>query len=259
MAAQAGPCFVDGATEIERARWVNTLANLAIFDRAAGASVERLLGSARFERHARGKLLYREGERALDAWFLIEGSARVFQTDGRGGRYTPKIFVAPTHFGDLAAIAHLGVYRSSIEALAPSISARVPCELLIELLERDHGLCLSWLFSVARQHAVTIDSDRQSVFGGLFARVANLFLSYGEAFGVDEGGMTAIDHPLSYSTLAADAGCSRRRAIAIAQELVRSGMMKAGGGSWLIRTERLRETLAPGRLSLAYSVGRSDE
>jgi CRP-like cAMP-binding protein len=132
----------------------------------------------------------------------------------------------------------------------------VPLPLLIELLESDHGLCLSWLFSVARQHAVTIDADRQSMFGGLMARVANLLLSYGEAFGAKSDGMTAIDHPLSYATLAQDAGCTRRRAITVAQDLARQGLVKAVSGGWLIRSDRLRQALQPGRLSLTYSAAK---
>jgi CRP-like cAMP-binding protein len=248
------PVFEGHASESERLRWLNILANLPIFDRADSASVKRLLSEVSFRRIAAGHRIYTEGDPAEHAWFLIEGAARVFQMDGQGSRYTPKIFVAPTHFGDLAGLAQLGAYRSSVEALIPTVTARVPLALLIELLESDHGLCLSWLFSVARQHAVTIDSDRQSMFGGLLARIANLMLSYGEAFGVESDGMTAIDHPISYATLAADAGCTRRRAITIAQSLARLGLVKAGGGSWLIKTERLRQALAPGRLSLTYSA-----
>jgi CRP-like cAMP-binding protein len=254
MPSLSGPIFDGDPSDYERGRWLNTLANLPIFDRAASGSVERILASAHFRRHPRHERIYSEGEPASHAWFLIEGTARVFQSDGQGGRYTPKIFVAPTHFGDLASLARLNAYRSSIEALIPTVSARVPRELLLELLEEDHGLCLSWLFSVARQHAVTIDADRQSVFGGLFARIANLLLSYGEAFGVGEDRMTGIDHPLSYASLATDAGCTRRRAIAITQELSRSGLVKAAGGGWRIDQHRLKERLAPGRLSLAYSV-----
>jgi CRP-like cAMP-binding protein len=259
MMPLSGPIFDGDPSDQERGSWLNTLANLPIFDRAESSSVERILGSAHFRRHQRQEHIYGEGDPASHAWFLIEGTARVFQSDGQGGRYTPKIFVAPTHFGDLASLARLKAYRSSIEALVPAVSARVARALLIELLEEDHGLCLSWLFSVARQHAVTIDADRQSVFGGLFARIANVLLSYSDAFGVDEDGMTAIDHPLSYASLATDAGCTRRRAIAITQTLSRSGMVRAGASGWQIDQRRLKDSLAPGRLSLAYSLFKSED
>lgn len=257
-ARAAGPAFEDDASELERRRWLNVLANLPIFDKAAGTTVEELLSNAEFRRHAPGRVIYAEGSSATHAFFLISGTARVFQSDSGRSEYTPKIFLAPTHFGDLASLARLGEYRSSIQALVESVTARVPAGVLIELLERDHGLCLSWLFSVARQHAVTIDSDRQSVFGGLVARMANTFLSYGDAFGVAADGATAIDHPLSYTKLAQHVGCTRRRAITVAQQMARQGLVKSSRDGWLIFRDRLRDSLAPGRLSLAYSLEEKD-
>src|SRR5687767_3087523 len=105
-----GPSFAADVSEIERRRWLNVLANLPIFDRAAGATVEGLLAEAMFRRHAAGETVYREGEAAANAHFLIEGTVRVYQV-GRTSdvQYTPKIFRAPTHFGDLAGLARLGV------------------------------------------------------------------------------------------------------------------------------------------------------
>jgi CRP-like cAMP-binding protein len=120
-------------------------------------------------------------------------------------------------------------------------------------LEDDHGLCLAWLYSVARQHSVTIDSDRQNVFGGLQARLANVLLSYGDAFGQADGQLLGIDHPLSYNKLAHQVGCTRRTIIRVMNQLQRFGAVKRAGDCWVIDAERLAHELTPGRLSLAHS------
>ena len=246
--------YPEEATPRERARWANTLANLPLLENATSATVERIVSSSIFARHAPSEVVFEERERAAYAWVLLEGTVRVYQGDDRGGEYTPKIFSAPTHFGELAALAGLASYRSSVESLTACVTARIPMTVIEESLANDHALCLSWLKSVARQHSVTIDSDRQNVFGGLKSRVANVLLSYAEVFGVADQGLVGIDHPMSYGKLARQVGCTRRGVIKVMQQLERTHTVAHGEGSWAIDKARLQASLLPGRLSLASSL-----
>jgi CRP-like cAMP-binding protein len=248
--------YPEQATAAERARWANTMANLPLLERASGGTVEEIISSSIFERHDPNARLFDEHEPASFAWVLLEGTVRVYQGDDQGGEYTPKIFSAPTHFGDLSAIAGLDTYRSSVEALTRCVTAKIPMPVIHEALESDHRLCLSWLKSVARQHSVTIDSDRQNVFGGLKSRVANVLLSYAEIFGIDERGLTGIDHPLSYGKLARHVGCTRRGAIKVMQQLEKSSVVRMTSDGWCIDKLRMQASLLPGRLSLASSLSR---
>jgi hypothetical protein len=83
----------------------------------------------------------------------------------------------------------------------------------------------------------------------LGARLANILLSYADAFGV------AADHRLSYADLARHTASHRRSVISAMQELARRNLVKQTGEGWVIDAKRLLEVLLPGRLSLTSSIG----
>lgn len=247
------PEFAWEASPSERSRWLNLMANLPLLDRAKSETTQALLQHACFRRVGPETALYREGLPASESFFLLDGVVRIFQSDARGSEYTPKIFRAPAHFGDLPALAGVETYRSSAETLTQCCVATVPFSVIEALLEFDHGLALVWLRQVARQHVVTIDADRQNVFGGLVARVASALLSYADVFGVADGKLTGIDARLSYQRLASQVGCTRRSAISVMQSLAKRGAAETSSGGWRVDREVLAAELEPGHLSLAYS------
>lgn len=253
------PRFEWEASNGERSRCLNAMANVAVLEAAARETTELLLQNACFRRYAPGEVLYREGQPATAVFFLVDGVLRIFQTNARGVEYSPKIFRASCHLGDLPMLAGLPEYRSSVAALTPAIAAAVPAALVEERLRLDHALCFDWLRLMARKHAMTMDSDRQSVFGGLMARVANVLLSYADVFGQPGRRVITIDHPLSYQRLAEQVGCTRRGAINAMQTLVERGAAQTGSDGWAIEEQLLRESLTPGRLGVAYTDRRDPD
>jgi CRP-like cAMP-binding protein len=252
------PSFPEGVGERERARWVNTLANLTLLEQADSKTVSTLVQGARFSLFPPRKMVYREGDPAVGCHVLIEGVVRVFQRNG-SVEYTPKIFGAPIHFGDLAGLAGFPAYRSSVETLTPSVVGTIDLATVEACLESDHALCLAWLKSLARQHAITIDSDRQSVFGGIAARMANVLLSYAEVFGAHQRSGTVIEHALSYNALARQIGCSRQTAIRLIQAMTGARVIERTRDGLLVQLDELRRGLLPGRLSLAHRLSSSSE
>jgi CRP-like cAMP-binding protein len=248
------PVFPDDASSFERSRWMNTFANMGLLEAASSSTVERMTGAAVFQRYASSARIFDEQEPARFVFFILEGTARVYQGHANGAQYTPKIFRAPTHFGDLGALSGLESYRSSVETLTACVIARVPIEVAEACLAVDHGLSLSWLYSVARQHSCTIDLDRQNVFGSLTTRLANVLLSYGEVFGKRSGPMQLIDYALSYAKLAQQVGCHRRNAIAAIKRMVERKLLATTADGILIDTDRLFAEVLPDRLSLAHSL-----
>lgn len=253
MRAGAGPSF-DAECAEDRQRWVNRLANMPILEAAATGTVEAILAAAEFRTLPPGAILTREGAPADDMFFLLEGVVRVFQRGPDGTEYTPKLFRAPAHAADLAGLARSPTYRSSTEALTRCAAAFTPFPVIAEALARDHHLALAWLRSVARQHLLTIDHDRQSMFGGLPARIANVLASYAEVFGVPGEGLTAIEHPLSYGMLARQAGCGRRAAIKVLQEMSARGWIDTTPPRWRVDRRALEAARVPGVLGLCFSL-----
>jgi CRP/FNR family transcriptional regulator len=257
MGAEVSSFFPCDATAEERRKWINVAANLPVFERATTETVEQFLSQAVFRRYRPLEMIFRQGDPALSVFFLIEGILRVFQRSETGIEYTPKVFRAPVFFGDLPRLSGFTTERSSVEALVPSVLAIVPFDVLEQQLERDHGLCLSWLYSRAKQHSISIDADQQNVFGGLPARLANIILSYADVFGIENGDQIEIDHELTYQALAQHVGCSRRSAIMVMQKMIADGLVRRTGDRWVI-AQSLRRQLTPNRLSLAYSVSPED-
>ena len=249
-----GPAFPTDASDSERARWMNILANIPLLERVNAETWSVLSSHVTFERYAPEALIFDEHEPARFVFFILDGVARVFQGHSTGIEYTPKLFRAPTHFGDLAALSGLGQYRSSVAALGACVVARVPIKVAEERIAVDHALAVSWLYSVARQHSCTIDLDRQNVFGTLTTRLANALLSYDELFGVPAGAMRLIAYPLSYTKLAHQVGCHRRNAISAIKRMAERKLVRTTSDGLLIDTRALLGELLPERLSLTHSL-----
>lgn len=249
-----GPEYPEDATERERAEWANRFANLGLFEDVAAKTLTTMFATSVFRRLAPGELVFHANEEARFVFTMLEGIARGFQQNARGLEYTAKIFQAPSHFGELAALGGLRTYRTSIAAMTPMVVAATPIPVLERLLAEDHALCRAWLYSVARQHSVTIDFARQHAFGNLSTRLANTLLSFAEAFGVEGDGLCTIRHRLSYSELAHHTASTRRATITAMQELSNSGMVASTSDGWRIDADRLRQALLPGRLSLGHTL-----
>lgn len=248
-----GPCFPTDASERERSEWLQVLANMRVLSDASAETVEVLIGAARFERRRAKELVVQASAPPEQLSFLIRGVLRVYQERAEL-QYTPKILLAPAHFGELAALAGLPTHQSNLETLTDSVIARVPFSLFEARLEVDHALCRAWLYSVSRQFAVTIDYLKQSVFGGLEARIANVLLSYSDTFGKELGeGWRSVGYTLSYAELAAQTACSRRAAINVMNAMQAAGVARSTEEGWHIQAARLHGELLPGRLSLGYS------
>lgn len=249
-----GPSYPEDATDRERASWANQFANLALFENVAPETMTTMFGASAFRRLDPGTLVFHADEEARFVFTMLEGIARGFQQNSRGLQYTSKVFRAPSHFGDLAALGGLDTYRSSIAAVTPMVVVATPLPVLELLLAKDHALCRAWLYSVARQHSVTIDFARQHTFGNLSTRLANTLLSFAEAFGVQGDRLCTINHRLSYAELAHHTASTRRATITAMQELASRGMVVGTSDGWRVDTERLAQELLPGRLSLGHTL-----
>lgn len=248
-----GPFYPDDASERLRIQWANALANLPILDRAKGSTVSDVLQCATFSRHPSADLIMVEGDPCRDIFVLIEGMVRISMRGPSRLSYSPKTFCAPTHFGDLAGLSGQAHYRVSATSVGDCVVARIELSEIERLLADDHGLTLAWLYSIARQHAITIDSDRQSVFGGAQARLTNAFLANAAVFGVRDGSRVLIDRPLSYQSLSEQAGCTRRTAINGVQRLSKRRVVERVSDGWLVDVDGLRARLQEGALSLTHS------
>lgn len=247
----------DAATplsEDERLRALQVFANYPLLEQAQVPSVERLLGAAQLLRAPPSWLVLQEGAPAGDVWFLLDGVARIYHEADDGRQFTPKIMRAPNHFGDLERIAGEELNGQSVRTMTSSVLARVPWEEVQRVLLDDHAACLGWLTGIASQFVYTIDAHRQQVFGDLAARVANLLLSFAEAFGRADKEGVVIDHPLSRDGLAKQVGSVKRAVLRVVQDFEQRGFVASSstGGMILKDVARMVEHTLPRRRGLLH-------
>jgi CRP-like cAMP-binding protein len=227
---------------------------MPVLENASAASVERLLSGAVFRRYPAGQVVFDASGDAVSLFFLVDGVVRIFQKHG-DQQYTPKLLLPPSHFGELSTLAGLPTYRSGAAALTDCIVGEVPVDVLEACFASDHALCRAWLYSVARQFSVTIDYLKQNVLLGVPARLANVLLTYADAFGETDGAWVEIRFDLSYAVLGRQCACTRRTAINVMKALMDEDMVRqVEDGRWTIAPERLKDELLPGRISLGYAL-----
>jgi CRP-like cAMP-binding protein len=220
-------------------RWFNQFANLPIFERASGQTLEKLIAAARFAVFEPGRRVVTQDGEGTSFFVLLEGAVRVFQSN-RSVEFTSKILRAPIHFADIATLSGTRRYSASIEALTACRVAEISHTVLEEVLDADGPLCKDWLRAVSRAHLDTIQAHSKDVFGGVKARIATILLSYADVFGTPAEGGQRVDFPLSYATLSKQLGCSRRTAIRAMQELEAKGLARLTPEGWLLQCEGLK-------------------
>jgi len=211
------------------------LANYPLLERANPDSVSTLVKRAELVKAPKGTKLLTEGEPASNVFFLLDGAVRVFNSHPDGREFTPKIYAAPAHFGDLELIAGTGFNSATAVTLGDTVLAVVDWKTLRELILVDHQLCAGWLSGIAAQFVKTIDVDRHNVFLGIPGRVANALLSYGELFGTETEEGIRVDVPMSRNQLAKQVGACKRSIINVVQNFVEKGWVDFEGTSMVIK------------------------
>lgn len=231
------------------------LANYPLLEHASNDSVTAILREADYSSPSKGTVVLCEGLPADSVIFLLEGKARIFHTSDDGREFTPKILSSPNHFGDAELLAGRSTNGQSVELLEDGLIATVRWDTLKEVLLQDHQLSLGWLAGIASQFVYTIDADRHNVFGGLPGRVANVLLSYADAFGRPFNGGIDLGIELSRDQLAKQVGSVKRSVLRIVQGFAERGWVDTRGSRMLIRNEsELVAHTLPRRVGLTHAM-----
>ncbi len=240
----------------ERIEAIQRLANYPLFDRASSRSIERVVASAQLIGADADAIVRVGGTPEQHVTFLLSGSLRVFHRVEDGREFTPKLLIAPNHFGDLQQLAGGRAHVQSVEVVTSAVLALVPFAVLDEVLRDDGPLCRDWLSGLASQFISTIDSDRHNAFVPLAGRIDNVLLSYADAFGAAERGK-AIVVPLSRARIAKHVGTVKRCVARVLKSFEERRVIEAHERHLVLRAPDVlaKETL-PQRLGLAHRMAR---
>ncbi|MEL6196076.1 MAG: Crp/Fnr family transcriptional regulator [Myxococcota bacterium] len=234
---------------------MQAFANYPLFDEVSTSTIQGLMRAATFRCATEGETLMGAAVDQDQVVFLVRGSGRAVLPINDGLEFTPHVYLAPSHFGDLELLTKNRRTRFTVVALEPCLVASVPYVAMDGFLASDHSLCLAWLRSAADQQRAMIDNVKQSIHGGARARLVNVFFAFARAFGrpVDDEHVV-IERALSYSLLANCAGMSRRGAIKTMAQLQEERCIARSEEGWILRQREMRRFLLPDHRGLAMRV-----
>ncbi len=128
---------------------LNFVCQSAIFGGLDNESLRGLLAKAVVDEHARGEVLFRQGEPANHFFFVFEGWVKVFRLTRAGDEAVVGVFTRGQSFAEAAAFIE-GEYPASAETVAESRLMRVPAKGLTSLLRESPDLGLAMLASTSR-------------------------------------------------------------------------------------------------------------
>jgi len=97
---------------------------------------------------ARGEVLFSDGEPAAFLPLLLSGRVKLYRSDSEGREQVLHLVRAPASFGE-AAVFGPGVFPATAEALEDGRLARVPRDVLLDLLRRRPEVSLALLASLS--------------------------------------------------------------------------------------------------------------
>lgn len=155
---------------------------------------EEVLEEMEVRLYKKNELIYREGNEPSHLLCLISGKVKIFK-DGVGGRaQIVRVINAVECFGYRAAFAEEN-YVTAAAAFEPSVIARIPINLIRELIMRNPQL--TWFFmrrlaiALGRSDARTVNLTQKHIRG----RLAESILFLKESYGTEEDGRTLSVYP----------------------------------------------------------------
>ncbi len=156
--------------------------------------------------YARGERLWREGCKAANFTFIVEGRVKVIKFRNDGGETILGVF------GDDEAVGHLAVYRkipypASAVALEDTFTLEIHRSHFFEVIRNNQNLFESLLENMMRRNQELVNRLHELSVSNAEQRLAMLFMKFAESVGkrvhADDGEMVVrIDLPLTRSDIA---------------------------------------------------------
>jgi CRP-like cAMP-binding protein len=155
---------------------------------------EQVLEEMEVRSYKKNEPIYSEGDVPSHLLCLMSGKVKIYK-DGVGGRaQIVRVINAVECFGYRAAFAEEN-YVTAAAAFEPSVIARIPINLIRQLIMRNSGL--AWFFmrrlaiALGMSDARTVNLTQKHIRG----RLAESILFLKESYGMEEDGQTLTVYP----------------------------------------------------------------
>jgi CRP-like cAMP-binding protein len=198
----------------------------------------------------------KEGDPPEQAYFLIEGSVRVFHRARDGTEVLLKLFRAPVMFGEMEVMANRP-FLENVVTLSPSTVLHIPRGVFMQLLPRQHAFTTGIALDLAARLCIAADNLKALAFSDVDTRLANVLVDYAElASSPVEGGLR-IDTLITQDGIARDLAVSRKAVGEALLKMKREGLVSKREGRYVLHSIDSLKARRSKTLALAYRLGGS--
>lgn len=151
------------------------LAHSLAYGRMDEVALERLATIARTVELTRGLSLFKAGDECPAIFVMHSGVVRLSQTAPNGKVHVLRFAEERQSFAEAAVI---GRFRCPVDAdvIDPGIAVKIGAKAFLDLLEGDHGLCLSLLNVMAQRNRVAVRRAGDIALRDAAGRLAHFLL-----------------------------------------------------------------------------------
>ncbi len=192
------------------------------------------------------KTVLRMGEPPTHAFFLAEGTVRVFHRRGRR-EILVKLFRAPALFGEMEVLCDIP-FLEYVTTLERSHLLRVPAQAFRFLVKQQRSFAAALVEDLSARLCIATVNERSLMFDDVEARVIDLLCDYAALYSAE-----VLDPKINQRSLASDLGVSRKAVAAAFASLQRGGLVKKVGRTWRLDMASLRQKRTRA-LALGYAL-----
>jgi len=169
--------------------------------------------------YPKNTVIVSEGDQTDSLYIILEGSVRVFVSDGEGHDMVLSTQGPGEYFGEM--VLDQGPRSASIMTLAPSRFLVVPKDDFRTFVMRNPAFALSLIDKLIHRARSLTESVKSLALMDVYGRVARLLLELAE----DKDGQLAISQRLTQQEIASRIGASREMVSRILKDLSTGGYL----------------------------------
>lgn len=186
-------------------------------------------------------ILYTEGQRALQVWYIVDGKIKTYLVHGDGKELITGIYGAGDCVGYAAAISG-GVHSDNAQVLEDAQLIAIPRAEFLRLLENDGTLARQIVRWLAHRSGDKDAGLLNFAYSSLRKKVANGILSLAANGRLEQAGRRYIS--ISRENLAAFVGSAPESLTRTLGDFRKEGLINiADGRIWLLNEDKLRKML----------------
>jgi len=175
------------------------LKNIPLFAGLSEADLDDLMQIVRVSEHARGELLFSEGEKAVGFFVVLDGRVKVYKLSPEGKERILHVIQPGGTFAE-AAIFGEGLYPAYAEPLQTSKLLFLPKEGFLGLLRDNSRIAINMIAGLSKFLRQFANQIEDLTFKDVPSRLARYLLD------LSRGREQAFDLPISKSQLASNLG-----------------------------------------------------